>query len=290
MLCTRDRFRVLVSSRLVTAQSVVSISSLSAPTVATFGSLTITGTGFDPANGAISVTIVAGEGGSATVPVYFADATSIKVITPPLFETTTASLFDVPVVADIQVVQVTSSSVSTSNVLGGLIVEPLPSIPNSVATGLMTRAFLHVTKAVQNDLRTALAPFPQFSDLVLASEAFDVELQILIDAATAIADNPERTVTLNTPTDHALVLTVDALRVADRIAAGIVREVPKHLEHPAVRQQPSGGLSLLSGFVAPDGLGRGSQVRGLHIAHASWRDPLAGCSCRGRLHRDRAHM
>src|SRR5438093_5674821 len=76
----------------------ISIARLDVTTAATMGSVTITGTGFDPANAAISVVVSPRAGLAATVPAYFADATSLRFLVPPLVERTTSALIDLPLV------------------------------------------------------------------------------------------------------------------------------------------------------------------------------------------------
>ena len=64
--------------------------------------------------------------------------------------------------------------------------------------------------------------------------------------------------------------------------------------------QPPGGarecpykaaVRIVSGSVVPGGSGQAGRSGGLTSRTcASWRDPLAGCACRGRLDRDRTHV
>src|SRR5688572_12118202 len=79
----------------------VTITSFNPGTVPTLGSLTVNGAGFDPANGAISIVIAPRGGLTTTVPAYYADAGSLKIVVPPLVENATGELFSVPVVADL---------------------------------------------------------------------------------------------------------------------------------------------------------------------------------------------
>lgn len=234
-------FAALLWAARADAQTALSIASVSPSTVATFGALTVSGAGFDPAAGAISVIVAPRGGVAAVVPVHVADALSVRIFMPPLVEAATSGLFDVPVVADIQAVQVTSDSVSTSNVLGGLTIEPLPRLPATLAPGRMTKAFLQMTDDVNGSVRTALGSSPTFAGVVRGLQAFARELTDLADAAASIAGNQERTVALRTTTGDALVVTARSLAVSDRIALGLVRQAVGQLSRAAA---PSGGFAL----------------------------------------------
>lgn len=211
----------------VAAQSSISLTALDRQTVATLGALVVHGNGFDPANAAISVVVAPRGGVAVSVPAYFANAVALKIVVPPLVETATSRLFDVPVVAEVQVVQVSATAVVTSNVLGGLTIEPAPS--TSAPPGALTTALLLLTRDVQRILRTALASNPRFARVVDSSRALDAEWQAMIDVATAIAGDPGRTMTLATTNGDPFVVTSDALRVSDRIAYAIAKEVSAEL-------------------------------------------------------------
>ncbi|OFW41020.1 MAG: hypothetical protein A3J29_13520 [Acidobacteria bacterium RIFCSPLOWO2_12_FULL_67_14b] len=211
----------------VAAQSSISLTALDRQTVATLGSLVVNGNGFDPANAAISVVVAPRGGVAVSVPAYFANAVALKIVVPPLVETATSRLFDVPVVAEVQVVQVSATAVVTSNVLGGLTIEPAPS--TSAPPGALTKAWLLLTRDVQGILRAALAANPRFARVVDRSRALDAEWQAMIDVATAIAGDPGRTMTLATTNGDPFVVTSDALRVSDRIAYAIAKEVSAEL-------------------------------------------------------------
>lgn len=111
---------IALTAAHVAAQGSIFITFPDRAAAATLGSLGINGNGFDPANSAISVVFTARGAVTATVPVYFSNATTIHVLVPPLVDAATGNLFDVPTSADLQVVQVSASSVITSNVIGGI--------------------------------------------------------------------------------------------------------------------------------------------------------------------------
>lgn len=206
----------------VTAQNSISITGVDRPSAATFAVITINGNGFDAANGAISVVFSARDAITVTVPAVTATATSLQVAVPPLIGTANGHLFDTPVVTEIQVVQVTASSVMTSNTLGGLTVEPPP--PSNDPAGTFTRAFLRTVLDVQTDLRGAHRSTPGFEGVVSASQAFADAQRPLVDAVEAIVANAERTINLPTRDDLPLSLSAQTLRAADRIAIAFVRQ------------------------------------------------------------------
>lgn len=206
----------------VTAQNSISITGADRPSAATFAVITINGNGFDAANGAISVVFSARDAITVTVPAVTATATSLQVAVPPLIGTANGNLFDTPVVTEIQVVQVTGSSVMTSNTIGGLTIEPAPEVGG--AAGSFTRAFLRTVLDVQTDLRGAHRSTAAFAGVVSASQAFSDAQRPLLDAVEAIVADAERTI--NLPTRDQLPLSVSArtLRAADRVAAAFVRQ------------------------------------------------------------------
>ena len=163
---------------------------------------------------------------------------------PLLVEVATGRLFDVPVAADIQVVQVSSTSVTSSNVLGGIIVEPTPR--TTAAPGLVTKAFLLLTKDLQTALRTSLASNAKFAKMVDRSRAFDGDLQTTIDVAAAIAATPDRAIAMSTTRGDPLVVTSEALETSDRVAAAIARQVSALLSASGVAQADGVGARPLA--------------------------------------------
>ena len=110
------------------SQASIAITSLSALQAQPFGSLTISGSGFDPTNGAISVILTPeGVGTPMAIPVFSATATALQVIVPPFFNQTSGSFS--PGVVDLQAVQLSGSMVATSNVITGLAISAPPQVP-----------------------------------------------------------------------------------------------------------------------------------------------------------------
>ena len=203
------------------AQSGVTLSNFSPATVAAFGTLTVNGAGFDPANAAISVVVSPRGGAALTIPVYSATATAVTVVIPPVVSLATADLFDAPVVADVQVVQVTRSSVTTSNVLGGVTLNPAPQ--SSRPAGSVTRAFINTTVELNNDLRTAAASMPQIAGWMPKIDAMASSQSELASAAQTIAADRSRLVKLSSSNGVALLVGERSLRLSDRALLAFVK-------------------------------------------------------------------
>ena len=214
-------FALLIAAAPAFAQG-VSITAFDRPSVPSLGLLSITGSGFNPATGAISVVFTARDAITATVPAASASATAVRVTVPALINSVTGNLFDTSIVADVQVVQVTSTSVMTSNTLGGLTIGATPQAAG--APGTFTKAFLKTISDVQSDLRTARRSTAGFGAVVSTSQTFSDGLRPLQDAVDLILKNPE--VTVNLPTTDGLPLSVSAktLRAMDRVGTSFVQQ------------------------------------------------------------------
>lgn len=221
----------MASTTHIAAQASVSITSLDRTTVPTMGTVTVLGNGFDAERSAISVILTARGAAAGTVPVTFATPTSVKFVVPPMVDSSNGALFNMPIVADVQIVQVTASSVITSNVLGGLTVEPAP--PGGSAAGTITRAYLQMTEDLQQSVRTRLAGSPT---VVASSQRFSDDLRSLIDAVTAIVEAPARTVSLPTTNGTPLTLTKDSLAIADRVTYALVQQLYAQLQSASSAQ------------------------------------------------------
>lgn len=205
----------------VWAQSSVSITAVDRPSAPTFGVIIINGNGF-LTTAAISVVFSARDAVTATVPVAAVTPGSVRVAVPPLINSSTGNLFDTPVVVDVQVVQTTSTSVMTSNVLGGLTVEALPHADGP--PGTFTRAFLRTILDIQNDLRTARRSSSAFGDVVNASQSFTDAQASLIDSVALILGAQDATASLPTPDSLPLSVSQRTLRAMDRVGSGFVQQ------------------------------------------------------------------
>jgi hypothetical protein len=235
--------RILVAVSLVGAmtsvsgQGAVSITSIDRSMAPTFGLITLSGSGLDP-GAAISIVFSARDAITVTAPAATATPTAVRVAVPPLVNRANGELFDTPVVADVQVVQVTSGSVMTSNTLGGLTIEPTPQV--SGPAGTFTRAFLNTSLEVQSDLRTNRRSTPGFSDVLTASQAFTDAQAPLLDAVDQIVRNPDATVNVPTKDNMPLSISAKSLRATDRVALGFIRTMNPiySAANPGQRQFP----------------------------------------------------
>lgn len=234
--CTLALAIALTTARL-SAQGSIFITFPDRGSAATLGDLALNGNGFDPGNAAISVVFTARGAVTATVPVYFANATTIRVLVPPLVDAASGSLFDVPITADLQVVQISASSVITSNVIGGITIEPAPR--SGAPAGTVARALLRMTRDLQASVRTAVGSSARFADLVSDSRNFDAALHTLIDAATIIIEDSERSVALPTTDGAPFTLTSAALGVADRVAFAFVKQQSAFLQSAFATATPA---------------------------------------------------
>lgn len=203
------------------AQSSVTITAVDQTSAPTFGIITINGNGF-LTTAALAVVFSARDAVTATVPVAAVTPGSIRVSVPPLINTSTGNLFDTPIVVDVQVVQTTSTSVMTSNVLGGFTIQPLPQAEGQ--PGTFTRAFLRTILDIQNDLRSARRSSPGFGAVVTASQAFTDAQTSLTDAVTLLLGAPNATANLPTPDNLPLSISQRTLRAMDRVGSGFVQQ------------------------------------------------------------------
>jgi hypothetical protein len=217
----RGLVAILLSGSLIGlhAQSSISIVTVDRTSAPAFGQIVINGNGF-LTTAAISVVFIARDAVTTTVPVAAVSPGSVRVAVPPLINSSNGNLFDTPVVADVQVVQVTGTSVMTSNVLGGLTIEPLPQAAGP--TGTFTLALLRTLLDVQTDLRTARRSSPGFGDVVARSQAFTDAQASLLNAVELMLRSADAASNLPTPDNLPLSISARTLRAMDRVGSGFV--------------------------------------------------------------------
>jgi len=221
----------------VMAQGSISIITIDRPSAATLALITINGNGFDAANAAISVIFSARDAVAVTVPAVTATANSVEVSVPPLVNTATGELFDTPVVADVQVVQVTRSNVATSNTLGGLTIEPTPAAPGSAGT--FARAFLSTVLEVQSDMRLARRATAGFERAAVASQQFTDAHAPLLQTIDAIIKDADGRISLAARDALPLSIGAPTLRIADRLALAFVRQSNEAARATTARPRPA---------------------------------------------------
>lgn len=217
----------------------ISIASIDRGSVKPFQKIVIRGSGFTPATAAISVVFIPrSRGQKVTVPAYSATASSIEVIVPPVPDPANTSFgFGA---FDVQVVQVTTSAVSSSNVMG-LDIAPMTAVPSSLRRGAVVRGYLRALRSALEAARTGPRATPQSAaaiDTYLSSQA-----ELLGKVDRIVADGSYAT-TLPTGDNAQFVIDARALQFADQMllaymegiesfSATSTRDVATTLEFPA---------------------------------------------------------
>jgi hypothetical protein len=190
----------------------ISIASMDRGAVRPFDRLVITGSGFLPATAAISVLFVPKQRGvPMVIPVHSATATQVEVIVPSFLDPATGDFGFGQ--ADVQVVQVTSSQVMTSNVLSGLDVAPVPTLPGSLAIGRVTREFMKLSIDA-----LAAASGSTF-------ESLKSEQTALLAQIDAVVAKPGSSASVPTVDGTSFSLTTPMLKASDRLIAAYLTSI-----------------------------------------------------------------
>lgn len=202
-------------------QSSISITSMDSASVPTFGLIAINGNGFDT-SASISIVFTARDAITVTVPAVSATSAAVRVAAPALVSSRSGQLFDIPVVVEVQVVQVTTGSVMTSNTLGGLTIEP--AAPVAGPAGAFTKSFAQTNIDIMSDLRTARQSTAGYGDVLTMAQAFTDAQRTIIDAINLILANKD--VTVNLPTKDSLPMLLDSnvLATTDRLASAYIQQ------------------------------------------------------------------
>ncbi|HYB96355.1 MAG TPA: hypothetical protein VEC39_15390 [Vicinamibacterales bacterium] len=229
---------VVLSTSGVQGQSALSITGVDRTSAPTLGLIAVNGSGFDTAT-AISVVFSARDVITATVPVVTASPSAVRVAVPPLISRTTGNLIDTPVVVDVQVVQVSASSVATSNTIGGLTVEPPPTA--SGTPGTFTRALLRTMLDVQSDMRRGRQSSAGYGSAVASSQRFSDAQTALADGVSLIVTTPEATANIPARDNFPLLLSARSLRAMDRVGSAFVQQ-----SNSAFRTSSGGPVTVTS--------------------------------------------
>jgi len=206
------------------------IYSLSTLSAAPASLLTISGSGFDPENSAISVLFTPeGSGIPIAIPVFSASASSINVIVPSFLDQTSGFSSGVMTV---QVIQVTGSSLMTSNTIGGLNVGSLPSIPTSNPAGAVTGAWVNSGLIVLQNIQTYAGSIPSYADLLSASNTLDSDLNSSLQAIDSIKTDPAQTRNLATLDGSSFVLDALTLAASDRLVVAYLQQFLNYVQTP----------------------------------------------------------
>jgi hypothetical protein len=200
----------------------LTISSLSTSSADPFSLLTITGSGFHPVNSAISVLFVPnGSGVPIAVPAFSASADSLQVVVPPFLNRTSGFSSGV---MNVQAIQVSGSSLMTSNTIGGLNVGSLPSIPSSNLPGAVTGAWINSGLIVLQNIQTFAGSTPSYADLLSASNALGSDMTSSLQAIDSIKANPTQTQNLATVDGSPFVLDAATLAASDRLVLAYLQQ------------------------------------------------------------------
>ena len=201
----------------------VQISSLSLTTVDPLAPLTITGTGFDPANAAISVLLIPESGGLPTsVPAVAATSTTAQISVPPFLNMRTGTFTAGTV--DVQVIQLDGDTLATSNVVTGLQINAPPAIPAGVAPGAITLEFLAVSMNVSSTIQLDAATNSSLANLAADLSQYDADLRSLVAAIGTISNDPSQSVTVATANGLTFSLNAQVLSLSDQLSLTYVQQ------------------------------------------------------------------
>ena len=238
------RNNIAVAGDPIITPTVLTISSLSTNSAAPFSSLTITGSGFDPLNSAISVLFIPGGSGlTIAVPAFSACPDTLEVIVPPFLDTTTGFSSGV---TSVQAIQASGSSLMTSNTIVGLNIASLPSVPASYPPGAFTVACLNSSLALLNDIQTFAATSPNYADLLSAANALSADLNSTMQAIGSIIQNPTQTINLPTVNGKPFVLDAATLVAADQLVSAELQQLLQQFLDLLASPDPGNSTSVLA--------------------------------------------
>jgi len=193
-----------------------SISSLSAMTIDPLAVLTVTGTGFTPAGAAIAVVFTPTTGGAPiTVPVSVATATTLQVAAPLYFNTTTGTF--TAGTFSVQAVQLTSATVSTSNVIAGFGVNAPPAVPSGLPIGTVTSLFLQTSVQVSSSVQANAATKPSLSTVAADQYTYSSDVKTLLTGVNKVVATPTSTTTLATSNGPVFTVNAKVLALSDQL-------------------------------------------------------------------------
>jgi hypothetical protein len=196
----------------------VQISPLSQTSISPLTPLTINGSGFDPANAAISVLLVSEEWNPpVTVPAFASTDTTIQIMMPPLPLAGMLQGTFAGDVVDVQVIQVDGGTISTSNVVTGLVVNALPAVPSDVVAGAITLAFLEGSLNVSSSLQEDATTDSSLSTLATNLTQYNADTNALISDTSFLMNNPGLNVAITTSNGMTTALDQSTLALSDQL-------------------------------------------------------------------------
>jgi hypothetical protein len=201
---------------ITVVSSELQIDSFSETSVDPLAQLTITGTGFDPTNAAISVLLIPESGGTPiAVPAFAATSTTVQIAVP-LFLNEGTGTFTVGNM-NLQVIQLDGSTLSTSNVLTGLTINAPPAVPTGVAAGAITLAFLAESSNVSSAIQTDASTNPSLATLGTDLAQYNTDLSSLGSAIAPIANGTSQSATVPTADGLTFSLNPQVVALSDQL-------------------------------------------------------------------------
>ena len=210
------------------AAPVAQISSLSETTANPFDQFTITGTGFDPANAAISVLFIPeSDGLPIAVPAFAATSTTVQIAVPPFFNTVTGTFTAGTV--DVQVLQLEGSTLATSNIVTGFEINAPPAVPAGVPVGEYTSEFLAASLIVSASIQNDAATNSSVANLAADLAQYDTDMNSVVSAIATISNDPSQSVTLSTADGLTFSLNAQVLALSDQLCLTYVQQFENQL-------------------------------------------------------------
>ena len=203
---------------------VSTLTTLSTMATSPFASLSIFGTGLTQATSAVSVKFIPGNGNPAIiVPVSTPSSTALQVMVPPLFDPTSGG--SISGVVDVQVIQVSGSTLTTSNLIKGLQIAALRPVPTGTPVGARTAAFLNFILEAFSRTQTLLSSNPALSPIAATSPNYKSNLSMLISAINTITINPNTSASFSAADGSTVTLDAKTLAISDQTVQALVAEL-----------------------------------------------------------------
>jgi hypothetical protein len=208
--------------------AIISISALDQTAADPYTRLTLTGSGFDTSGSAISVIFIPKDGSPPiTIPVSVATPTSLQVGVPPFIDPVTLTFASRAVA--INVIQISGTTVTTSNQLSGFTINALPPVPLGVPAGALTAAFLSSGLNISATIQADAGGNPNFSNLGAALALLDSDSRSLVSAVNTVVNTPSETVTLPLANGGSTTLSATDLALSDQLVQAIVAAMASRL-------------------------------------------------------------
>ncbi|HTY50630.1 MAG TPA: hypothetical protein VMB48_13160 [Steroidobacteraceae bacterium] len=126
---------------------------------------------------------------------------------------------------DVQVIQVSDTAVSASNVITGLRISAPPPVPADVTgVGVVTAMFLTASQNVSGSIQADAATNSALSTLSTDLVQYSQDLGTVIAAINTITGNPGQSVSLTTANGSTFTLNATVLALSDQLALAYVTQ------------------------------------------------------------------